>query len=674
MDIRKIDRTLRGPFNFLRPEPEEVLTLLPDADRIFPAPQQIFLEDESATPLVGFPVLTDHVGDLREALAHYLDQEVRLHVAEARRRPHDAREHRAAWEAYSGALRRMTENTATSSYGRDFPSIFWLFHSFAVARLMKELPRRALEVDLQLGRERGDELKYRIFHRYFDRILQLTYDEVQSVARETDEPEEHLFPALLRTMGDNVLILTEDHVGRDLAELGSYLNGCLGLDPRDFRQRLAELRSWNAAQLESDQRLRTAAATLLGWRRSDGPDRLLRRPGWARLLSREPGYAPARLLPPELVDVWEKLLLHLKEFELILGLRRRVIPVHREGEQLVCRDPGLSWSGGGHGDLQLSGATRPLDFAAPWVVDPLVHRFGLIYDMTSFSEIVSELRHLGRDVQERSFRQIFRFQRRVNQLARQHRLKLEKYLGDGALYSGRHPRRLLAVAVQLQRYYARVVEAGFPFDRGVRLALNYGAYRLLPIQGEEAGDSGRYEFLGHGIVELSRLVTGKATRDIDEIKTLLLSRGYPPNAVDRFFAPMVQRNVDLTDRQAETRTFYAYINRNGNLINEGIVATGDFVEQLDEDGGAERFRRGRLDSRSYLVVEIAEDGVELTVGLTKLGLASFKGLGQLAVYEVVDGDRWQPDELETFGGEPTTLLAALDREALRPARPSPQTP
>ena len=48
---------LQGPFNFLRPDPEEIRALAPDIERWYPRPGVSFLEDESATPVRGFPIL-----------------------------------------------------------------------------------------------------------------------------------------------------------------------------------------------------------------------------------------------------------------------------------------------------------------------------------------------------------------------------------------------------------------------------------------------------------------------------------------------------------------------------------------------------------------------------------------------------------------------------------------
>lgn len=301
-----------------------------------------------------------------------------------------------------------------------------------------------------------------------------------------------------------------------------------------------------------------------------------------------------------------------------------------------------------------------MDFMTTWVIDPLVRRCGLIYDITDFSAIVSYLGRSGSEDQDSSYRSIFRFQRWVNQNAGSHRLQLEKYLGDGALYSGRHPSRLLNLAVELQRYYQRALAEGFPFNRGMRIALNYGEYRLLPIEEGGSGTACRYEFFGHGIVELSRLVTGKTMREIDEIKNLLIGLGYSPVEVEGFFAPAMRQNVDLVDKEEETRKFYCYINRNGSLVNEGIVATQQFITQLDREGAVTGVFAGLDGRRKYLVLSLGESASQFFVGVRRLGLASLKGLESVPIYEVVDGELWRDQALETVVTQ--RLLATLDRD------------
>ncbi len=83
----------------------------------------------------------------------------------------------------------------------------------------------------------------------------------------------------------------------------------------------------------------------------------------------------------------------------------------------------------------------------------------------------------------------------------------------------------------------------------------------------------RYEFFGHGLVELSRLTTGKATREIEEVKTLAAQPGLPGAAGPPLLRAAAPHNLDVVDKQEESRPFYAYLDRNGNLVNNGIVAT-----------------------------------------------------------------------------------------------------
>jgi hypothetical protein len=652
-------KLLRGPFNFLLPEHDELELLIADPQRSLPLPQAVHLEDERATPLSGFPVLiTADLRSLSRALEEYLCSEEEMQVAHLRRQGFDARQYGQAWDRYRALLGRAVENVTVSSFGRHHPSIFWLHQSLDVSRLLRDTPRRVTRLDSQVGRQHGEEIKYRVLHRYLDRAVSLTYDLVNRLALDTDEIEEELFPPLLNRMRDNVLILTETHIGPDLAELGAYFNGHLRVDGRDLRARLATLEDWHAERLRSDPALRRTVRLAYGSTADKDPRLLLSRRGYLTYLAARPDYDAGRLPTAAQVPIWESLLLKLKEFELLHALRKLVVPVEREdGGALLWSDRG---SGRGRSPLplRLSHSTRPLDFMSPWVVDPQVSRCGLIYDISNFSEIIARLRWSTTDVQDDSFRSIFRFQRRVNRLARGHRLTLEKYLGDGAFYSGREARGALAASLRVQAHYRQVLAEGFPFDRGMRMALNFGQYRLLPIQGASTGGAERYEFFGQGVIELSRLVTGKATRDIDELKTLLLNLGYPEATVNRFFAPLLEQGVELVDKSAEARRFYAYVNQNGTLINEGIVATGPFLERLAVEGGFSEVQLARDAERSYVALSF-EDGGGLCAGVRKLGVTHLKGIDRLPVYEVVDAGGLERAPLDLGDGD---LMGAIERE------------
>src|SRR5260370_41580913 len=170
----------------------------------------------------------------------------------------------------------------------------------------------------------------------------------------------------------------------------------------------------------------------------------------------------------------------------------------------------------------------------------------------------------------------------------------------------------------------------------------------------------RYEFFGHGLVELSRLVTGKATQEIDEVKTLLINHGYPEPTVHRFFAPLAEGDLDVVDKREEARPFYAYINRNGTLFNNGLVATHAFVAQLDRQLGPAPLSRGSDGDRSYVVMAVDDDGERLPVGVRKLGVARLKGLGGLAVYELVDAAALDARSLRALRSD--HLVSAVERE------------
>ncbi len=655
---------LQGPFNFLHPEPEELRRLAAEGRFTLPTPQPIYLEEESATPLYGYPVLvSERLQALRQALIQYVLHEESFQVGIFRRQPTDRKAYGQAWETYLAHLSRAVENVTISSYGRQFPDLFWLHHSLDLAALLKETPRRVTRADAEIGRRYGDEIKYRVYDRYVDRVQSATYDLAQRLASDTDEVEEELYPRLLTRMVDNVLIFTEDHIGANLAELGSYFAGHLHLDGRDLRRRLEALDAWHRERLASDPDLALAARHLLGGD-PDRPRELLTRPGYVRYLAGRPGYDVATLPDRNQIEVWERLLAKLKEFELLHGLRRMIVPIQRSGEGFVSSRDGLNRTLVGRSDVELSPTTRPLDFTAPWVVDPQVHRFGMIYDIADFSRVVSVLRRSGSEVQDASFRKMFRFQRRVNRMADGQRMKLEKYLGDGAFFSSRRGRRMLTAAIHVQRLYRQALAEGFPFDRGVRIALNYGQYRLIPIH---VGDTGseRYEFFGHGVVELSRLTTGKASREIEEIKTMLVNLGYREEVVLRFFSPLLEKNLDVVDREAEARQFYSYINRNGNLVNEGIVATAAFIDQLDAENRFAELFRVSVGERGYVALSVPESqaargGETISVGVRKLGVASLKGLDKLAVFEVVDLGDGDLAGLEPMHGP--GLMAAIERE------------
>lgn len=673
MSTTSFERLFLGSRIFLLPGPDDFRRTLGEEVGDLPVPQRIFLEDEEATPVIGFPVLQTRSGkELRVQLERVVRSEMEVEAARLKGEELALSERKVAWDGYLKVLCQAVFNSTRSSFGRGYESIFWLHHSIAISRVLKEVPRRLLEIDSQIGKKYGSKIKYHIFSRLLDRMVEENYDIAQRVSEELDEPEENLFPKVLDRMRDNILIFTEDHISPDLRELSDYLEGYLGFDAADFRTRFEAVSVWSTEQLEQNHELRNMVQSFLGLGEISNPWNLLIRPGYVRFLSERPRYNAKRLFSPTQVDLWESLLLRLKEFEILAGLRRFVVPVVERDGALHCPAATLRGRRSSTKEVILSYTTRPMDFLSSWVVDPLVRRFGLIYDITDFSAIISMIRREGDAEQDTSFRQIFGFQSRVDKLALAHKLQLEKYLGDGALYSGRHPTLLLAAAVRLQRFYRQALKEDFPFDRGLRIALNYGPYRLLPIQG--TGSRRRYEFFGHGIVELTRLVSGKSTHEIEDTKALLMNAGYSAPEVDKFFAPLTARESYRADSPLRQGKFRVSINSSGVLLNEGIVATSPFITEVSDNEDLVRVTGShREDLVSYVVCEVDDATGCVAAGIRQLGAARLKGLGDVVVYEVVDADRWSTRTFEPPVA--SRLLHALElqyRDSFRAPEPEPE--
>ena len=656
MSISVIDHLTRGTYSFLRGDATEIRAVIPRTEEILPQPQMIFLQDETEAPLLGFPILkSQKLGALEKALETFLEAELEAQFAVYLRRGFDSRAYAEKWEGYRARLAQAMENVTVARHGGNYAGMFWLHHSLAVVRHLNAIPKRLLRQDLKLGREHGDEVKYKVFFKWIDKVVNAAYDTAHRLAEELTEDEDALFPPLLALMRDNVLIFTEDYIGPDLSELTSYFNGCLKIDGRDLRKRLKALQQWHEKSFATDRVLRAAATQLLGDEPQTETRSLLNRAGYASFLSSHARYRADRLLPPDKIQVWESLLQKIKEFEILNSMRKLVVPLEIQDGALICRE--RSSSTGGTSPLRASTATRPIDFGAGWIVDPVVERCGLVYDITDFSATISILGRAEKMAIEDAFRMTSLFQRKINKLASSLDLRLEKYLGDGAFYSGRHARRMLVVAVHLQRYYPEFVSRGFPFKSGLRIAMNFGEYRLMPLEGTPANGRARYEFFGHGLVELSRLSTGKKTQELEEFKTYLISQGYPAGAVNKFFSPLMQSNSELMSKHEESRPFYAYINQNSALINEGIVATEPFVSRL---GSFSDMYYAKEQGRGYIAVAVSEEvGGRLVIGFRKLGTGKFKGLEPMPVYEIVDGADWDEQALKPIPSQ--KLTGALER-------------
>ena len=213
----------------------------------------------------------------------------------------------------------------------------------------------------------------------------------------------------------------------------------------------------------------------------------------------------------------------------------------------------------------------------------MVHRFGLIYDISTFSETLGNIRRGGSKEEISSYRQMVLFQRKLESIAERHSLQFEKFLGDGAFYTTRRALRLVRAAVEIQRFYSEMKRKGFAFNKGLRIALNYGYYRLLPMKTVE-----RVERADHRVLR-SRHRRAVAPhdrqgeqRDRGDRRVPRLARLRPLRTCTSFFAPLA-RGVDVVDHTSTRASSTRTSTQNNNLINEGIVASMTLLQELSTE-------------------------------------------------------------------------------------------
>lgn len=643
---------------FLHPSETELGRLLPRYERLLPMPQPIYLEGEMPTAMRGMMVVESaELSDLDRTLEDALEVEALAQLALHRRKSFDVDRHKLVWKSYMDLLSRACQSIASSAYGRDFPAVFWLFHSSRVATLIQGMPRRVLREWSEIRREEAAKIKYQTLQKYLQRAHRI-------VCLESGSPEAPLEEApggiLLSLMTRNILIFSEERVGRELDELQSYFEGHLEEDGTRFRYHWARLREWLQHKLAHQSEFAELARLVLRKGEEPSADRMLTTIGFVKYLSSRPDYDPEELLSEPLVTRWESLLEQLKLFELLDQTRRMVAQVSWQEGRLVCDAQQARRLGGERKALFLSQGGRPLDFMSPWVVNPAVMRYGLMYDLSDFTRLLAEGSRQGSSGSgEATFRALVTLQRRFDRVAHRRNLGLEKYLGDGAFYTGRNARQLCFAALEMQRAYREAVAEGFPINSGIRLALNYGEYRLLPLLTSGDNSEERYELFGRSVAELSRLTSGKANRDLDEIRLELISRGYEEAELDRILAPLLtDADRDPTSR-AEGPRLSARLTPSGQLQNEGITTTAEFLVCLESLPECSELSLLELADRSFVVACLDDGPTVMAVGIRRLGRANLKGLDQLTVFEVVDADRFADRPRTPLEG--SSFIDAIDR-------------
>jgi hypothetical protein len=649
---------------FLSARPDSAAFLLPSElgrsveelfareEWLLPQPYKIFPADETQPPILGFPVAESAaLRDLDARLDRWLTDEVQWQISRTAAQAKEKAQ--LALSAYLGQLAKLAENAMLANLLNDYHAVFWLAHSFDLARQFSSVPRRVSAVDTNIGRTQGDALKYRIFSKWVVETRELLNGVATRCAPILDGEEQRAL-RFFRLLQDDVLILTEEFIGPDLRELRSFLTGYLRRDFQSFRDSFERLRTVAGDLLQNDRTFRAALPLF-----SAAPDQgittaLLVDPRFQAFVFDMPAVQNA--VSREDREYFQLIARRLREFGVLNTLRRGIIWMMTLPDgHVVSADKRSSMA------YAYSRSTRPLDFGRPGVIDPMVHRFGLIYDISSFTETLGNIQRGGRREEVASYRQMLVFQRKMESIAERHLLQFEKFLGDGAFYTTRRALRLLRAAVEIQRFYADMRRKGFAFNKGLRIALNFGYYRLLPMKSGPDPNERITEFYGPGIVELSRLTTGKANKEIEEFASFLITHGYDQSKVQNFFAPLA-RGVDVIDHMQHAREFYAYVNANGHLVNEGIVASMSLLQELSGElaGESQQLLRLRAPFGAYVGFAPAIDGVEY-LGVRLIGMVSLKGLEKVEIGEIVP---FGPGEAEATPLEAGESLVIVLRQEL----------
>ena len=635
--------------SFLLPQElqRNVEELFPRMETLLPQPYKIFPADETHLPAMGFPVAeTPVMKELDAKLDRWLTDEV---VWQVGRQPAAKEKAQVTFAVYLAQLMRVAENALLSNLLNDYHAVFWLAHSLDLARQFCSIPRRVSAVDVQAGRTQGDAIKYRIYSRWAGETRE-AMTQVAAKAAPILDGEEQRGLQFFRLLQDDVLAFTEEFIGPDLRELRSFVNGYLRRDFQSFRDGYERLRNVATETLQKDHTFR-AALPLFGATPDQGITLALLLDGrFQSFLFEHP--AVQNTLTREDREQFQLISKRVREFAILNQLRRGIC-------WMSTTTDGDINSSDKRSSMSYSRSTRPLDFGRPGVVDPMIYRFGLIYDISNFTETLGNIRRGGRKEEVNSYRHMLLFQRKLESVAARHLLQFEKFLGDGAFYTTRRALRLVRAAVEIQRFYSDMRRQGFAFNKGLRIAVNYGYYRLLPMK-VASSEERITEFYGPGIVELSRLTTGKANKEIEEFAAFLMAHGYNQAKVQQFFAPLAH-GVDVIDHTEHAREFYAYVNVNGHLINEGIVASMSLLQELSTELTQEGQPLYALKAPwgNYVGFTPAIEGAEY-LGVRLIGMVSLKGLDQVEVGEIAPFAQGTVEATPIEGSE--TLVARLRQE------------
>ncbi len=609
--------------------PEEVgggwCDIFPALATSLPAPFPIFGRDEERVVTWGYPVLlSDGVLKLRRDLDSLVKAEMEYRTQPQTGNGDDKQRMMAQRERYHKSISATLKNVFMNDYHRGLVDLFLLFHSGEVCRALSKVPKSSPTSGGGRGQPGSEDHRQGIAAIIADLLRRAALTAIDHLRKLAEVQVTPTVTPLLGIICQDQLLLVETRPPSQISQLSGILHA-------RFRQKadavetanrevLERLRDLVARQPEVGNLLRLAVGSSL---KLDRPEALLE----PRLLDAidTSGLADSIHLSRNQMDLLRDLGLRLKTFELIAALRRRIIPMRRQGTTLVLTGPSSA--------TPIAKTTRPYDFTAPGVVDSSVRRFGLIYDLSNFTTVLEEVRKAGRMAEERALQFMYIFQNRLEAIRLRRRLTFEKFLGDGAFYTSRRALRVIAAACEIQQVYEHLRNVGFPFNHGIRIAVNYGVFRLLPML-HPGPQAKRFEFFGHGIVELARLTTGKSTREISDIAEFLIHSGYDAGEVDLFLSPLAAARSG--HEEISTRPYAATLDSHGELVNEGIVVALPFIEELELELDIAKLAMVTNDNVRWAFFPV-DPGLPdtLYVGFRYLGVARLKGLPPQELAEAV---------------------------------------
>lgn len=615
-----------------------------------PQPYWLFAEDEQRPVGLGFPHdITSGWESFCRELGRLIDAEAANRRALSSNEQLDKAGLVELRRTMAGRIAEFVENATIHDYGQRLPEIFWLMLTAEIGDRVHAATLAEQAAFPQIGQRNLDELRYLLAQRLAE-VAHRGETEAHSRVRRSEGLEvpaaSRAFARLLR---EDLLPFAESHVGCDVRRTNSYMQGFLHVDAGWARRLLNQLSQQIQTLREKDSGFDQVLAAMDAEAPSLSRERMALCRAVQVLLPLWPHPDTPRP-PAEMLSVLGELAVRCRRYEVVSALRRRITPVDLRGGRVVARLQGRP--------VQLSGLTRPLSFTTVGVVSSVVQRYGMVYDLVEFTRILEALRHRGRASEEGAMRQMVRFLGQVDVLRGKYRLKFEKFLGDGAFYSGRSARSLLWMASELRLLYERLRRQGFPFDRGMRSAVNIGSYHLLPMVTATA-ERPQYEFFGHGIVELARLTSGKRTYEVEDLADFLIASGYDVHEVLKFLEPV--RKSDRAPEGVRERPYAAFIAENGELVNQGTVLSEEFVRALDVELGPRQLFFTRAFNACWVVLPPADSsGNQPWVGLRSLGVAKLKGLDAMPLVESIVFES-TPGELEPLP-EGVALLHAIQQQ------------